>query len=1270
MALKPGQIKCINTLDQSLVVAAGAGSGKTFTLTKRIVHALESGFVRDVDQVLAITFTRKAAGELKSRVKTSLRAAGMIDQALKVDEAWISTIHGMCSRILRAHAVELGIDPLFAVADETTLGAYRDDAIERAVAEAREQRPSQIDALFGEYAAQSFVFGGASVADMVATLMDKAAGVSPQAAGCDGRSREGAAPGVFKIPETSPLDSLAALLSAAEEAEALAALAETQKEGDKRDAFILQASEAAAGARVAIDAGVSDASEILKLLSAFPGSCGFGTKEFKAQAKEPLARMSAAAVRVSLAAAEPFARELVRLATRAGELFAQAKRADGVLDNNDLLMMAVAAIRDNDDIAARYADKFKLIMVDEFQDTDQLQVDMIKRLAGPDTCRMCTVGDAQQSIYRFRGADVAVYRRHLASVERQNPDSVIKLPDNFRSHRDVLSFVDRIFERDAMFGSEFMSLGCSRDESQVKRPFMVDGSRIVVQHVSYSARGGTALMRKESARAIAARFAEYAGAGHRAGDMVLLLGSMTNAGLYAQAIRDAGLPCVISGGSVLKSTTEAAVVTSLVRWLGNPHRSQELMNLLTGPLFGASADDLVSLATVWNEDTGMFRGCDLDVGLERLGESSGERPTAVENGTQAAGQGDVSLSVEMLAAVRVLREASERIGRDPVAQIAWDAIVRSGWVSRLEAKGEEGQASAANVYKLVRILKDLEDSSFMGASSLADAFATTVAQAKQSPGALSAAGGNFVRIMTVHASKGLEFPIVAVAEMRGGAASTPKLMAEAVDGVVLVSLDLDKSAKDLGGIAKAGSSAIDAAVPEEADEDELASMAAQTNGALELRGCLRQREVRGEAEESKRLLYVALTRAKEALVVASFGNRTKENPNGAPKNVFASIGPALTGADDWFSPGISHFEFGGERTALVEHVALDGDSATGSGEERSDSAAGNAQPETFMVPTPERLRVDGRAYRPDRGGVFSYSGVSESSHKGSLLADLAAAFAVSADAPDDLVGDGYDASNGAIAGSWDGADDFWDVLPATADEDKATDFGTAFHLLAEAAVRGREPGAPLAKPANERIEAIARANGATTMTKLRLGDALDRWFGSSLARSVAKRETLLSEVPFFVELARENSHADEGAGAAGHARSDARAGAEAAESIYLEGEIDLLAFDGALPSEGGIGDAAGLGEAFVVDYKTGGSPDETADQLKEKHVLQASCYAYALLCRGFDAVTAAFVRVERESPANPAEPQTVAYHFAKADIAALQQAIARAYSYAREKGPR
>ncbi|MFC2765291.1 MAG: UvrD-helicase domain-containing protein, partial [Lancefieldella parvula] len=123
----PGQEKTIKTLDKPLFVAAGAGSGKTFTLTQRIVWALKEGsgadgkpYLSSLDQALIITFTNAAATEIKERVREALEKEGLHSAALQVDDAWISTIHGMCNRILKIHALDLGLDPEFQIIDDMT----------------------------------------------------------------------------------------------------------------------------------------------------------------------------------------------------------------------------------------------------------------------------------------------------------------------------------------------------------------------------------------------------------------------------------------------------------------------------------------------------------------------------------------------------------------------------------------------------------------------------------------------------------------------------------------------------------------------------------------------------------------------------------------------------------------------------------------------------------------------------------------------------------------------------------------------------------------------------------------------------------------------------------------------------------------------------------------------------------------------------------------------------------------------------------------------
>ena len=525
MALTIGQEKCVNTLDKPLAVSAGAGSGKTFTLTRRIVHALESGYLTDIDQVLAITFTSKAAGEIKSRVKGALRAGGMTEQALKTDEAWISTIHGMCSRILRAHALELGLDPAFKVADEATVRTLLDASLEEVlggrddlVTVAEGVSSQRLDALFASFDVHPAGPRTASVEGMVRQLVE-AASAHP-----DGMAS------VVAPPEApSPVKLLAQLVDVADTAYALA---DGVKPGSTRDKFLAATQDALEGARELIGRG-SDGLTYRRVLSAMNGfpvpGRNFGKNTpYGEQAAELAEQYCAIAAQARCGLVQEQLATLIDVAKSVADAFARRKREAGLLDNNDLLSFASRAFRDHPAIQAAYADRFKLVMVDEFQDTDQLQVDMIKRMAGEGFSRMCTVGDAQQSIYRFRGADVSVYRRHLEDVRRRNPEGIIELPDNFRSHGDVLALCDRIFEQPQVFGAEFMSLAPGREESKVKRPFLPDDPRVQVQVTVTPSRG----VSSADAAAVAARHFDAA---------FVCTAPLTHAGIIGELL-DAGLP--------------------------------------------------------------------------------------------------------------------------------------------------------------------------------------------------------------------------------------------------------------------------------------------------------------------------------------------------------------------------------------------------------------------------------------------------------------------------------------------------------------------------------------------------------------------------------------------------------------------------------------------------------------------------------------------------------------------------------------------------------
>lgn len=1207
MALTIGQEKCVNTLDKPLAVSAGAGSGKTFTLTRRIVHALESGYLTDIDQVLAITFTSKAAGEIKSRVKGALRAGGMTEQALKTDEAWISTIHGMCSRILRAHALELGLDPAFKVADEATVKTLLDASLEEVlggrddlVTVAEGVSSQRLDALFASFDVHPAGPRTASVEGMVRQLVE-AASAHP----------DGMASLVAPPEAPSPIKLLAQLVDVADTAYALA---DGVKPGSTRDKFLAATQDALEGARELIGRG-SDGLTYRRALSAMNGfpvpGRNFGKNTlYGEQAVELAEQYCAIAAQARCGLVQEQLATLIDVAKSVADAFARRKREAGLLDNNDLLAFASRAFRDHPAIQAAYADRFKLVMVDEFQDTDQLQVDMIKRMAGEGFSRMCTVGDAQQSIYRFRGANVSVYRRHLEDVRRRNPEGIIELPDNFRSHGDVLALCDRIFEQPQVFGAEFMSLAPGRAESKVKRPFLSDGPRVQVQVTVTSSRGvASADAAAVAARRVAKSFSEFAAAGHRPGDMVVLLGGMGRANVYAEALRAEGLPCVVAGGSIFNRAPEVALMVRLAQAIANPKWTTALFEVLSSELFALSADDLLELSTGMDEERGIPRRRAFDQGFRHI-----ERKVA----------SGCAVSPALAACASLMRRASEQVGNVALADIMQGIVADSGWLARLEAAGPEGLARAGNVYKAIRMARDIEAAGGVGPAGVAEELALRVELAKEAPGALSAEGGDFVRIMTVHASKGLEFPIVAVAELRDDAARSQALECCSIEGRTYVSLDgghvlerLKEKASSL--VAKSGSYQPFC----EFDDEELAAMVSRSQLPADRRAAIKLHEERGEAAESRRLLYVALTRAKEALVVSMRGKSSKVDATGLSRSCWGDVQSALVGECCVFEPGVSMFDFGGQRPARVECVhltpvdveellgasdAADGAASQVDGEPGVDEAAAGGcpaggKPGTIALPLvrpyePER----GKPYEVARAGVFSYSSIAED---GEGFADFSV---------EDAADDAASASLGAR------------------DADAATSLGTAFHRLAQLAALAWQSGCALERPDAARQQALERFCGLSAEQRDRLDAALERWFASDIASRMGACESASPEAPFLVRVGGP------------------------CDAAYLEGEIDLL---GCVAPAGTRERPAG--SALVVDYKTGGSPAETAEQLHEKHLLQATCYAYAVLLEGYAQVECVFVRVEQDCADAPGQPQTVSYRFDAADVEEMGRALARAY---------
>lgn len=1168
-ACTPGQRRSVEHVNGPLLVSAGAGSGKTFTLTQRIAYALlpESGpAVSSIDEVLAITFTEKAAAEIKARVKRTLRAEGLAEEALRVDGAWISTIHGMCARILRAHALDLGLDPAFGIMGDAERADLIADAIDGALGEDNDiiARGSYA-ALFDEYPARSAMPMAPSVASMLQTLLDKAVGLRGGLDAVD----FGPAPGKASPLARELLLAYEGVLPAVERA----------KKSASSERALAQASDAveSLGAYLA-DAAAAD--DLHALAAVVDGCaylpCTFGDATVKAEVKAYQAVHASVAQRIALSLAHPLASELVMLAREVAARYEGAKRAVCKLDNDDLLVRTLDAFERYPAIAERYEHRFRLVMVDEFQDTSQLQIDMIARLAGPNCSHLCTVGDAQQSIYRFRGADVNVYEEHKRAMRSEEVGALyIELTKNFRSHGDVLSFVDRVFEQPTVFGDSFMSL-----EPNDARPSCYRGRapRIdLVLSMQPAGRGTgvrTADAKRAGAEAIARRFAQLRADGHKPGDMVVLLGKMSRAGMYAEALRAEGFECVVTGGSLFASAPEVRVVARFVEALANPASTAALFEVLTSDMVRLAADDFLMLSTEEDPETGRVRRRDLDRGFARLASQTNDLPPRLAH------------------AVRLLDRAQREARTRPVADVVLDTVVRSGWMARLEGAGAAGTACAANILKAVRLIESIETDRHLGLASTARALADELAVGlKEAPGALSGAGGDVVKIMTIHASKGLEFPIVGLADFADARASSSKLVVETCGPVARASLAPAASLDAFPQLAKrAGTTPAGDDADAEAARRYVEGVpgVACSGGSpactqAAYRKALVGRAADEELAEARRKLYVGLTRASEALVVAMDGKAPSAGKPPAYAPLVDDIRSALCGSGD-FPEGTAELPYGGSAPARFERISVQASEAAdedgaGEGSHATGTPIVELAPRAmFEVPVMDDAPASAlSAWNAARDDSFSYSSVAPK--PASICAD--------ADAVED----------GAASAS---------------DADKATSLGCAFHRAAQLAVEtGRAPDAA-------RLEALAATYGLSSGQRTRLADACSRWFASETYAEVLAWPLRRAEAPFCVPVG----------------------------DRLMEGEIDLLCTDGA-QLEGA--------RALVIDYKTGGCDDEEPEQLREKHLLQAQCYAYALLKQGCEEVELRFVRVEREDQRGLL--QSVRYRFGADEREELERAI-------------
>jgi ATP-dependent helicase/nuclease subunit A len=804
------QLYAIQRREGDLLLDASAGSGKTSVLVERFVRAVLEDDVA-VEAILTITFTEKAAAEMRDRIRARLRVLGANGAARATEAAFISTIHGFCARVLRAHALTAGIDPLFTILDEPEAGRLADAAFDEALEDLARNVPGGVE-LIAAYTP------GTLRAGITATYVEL-------------RSRGELEPA---LPPLAPLSAAELTRARDELADAAATAAAELGAIATTSTRVEQASE-----RLDRVVGLLEDDRVpwpgeLDRLSLPQGNGAALTTAACVAYAEALARLRGACERRWAEGAHAL---LDRLLRGFGARYARRKRERSALDFEDLELMTRELLRSHAELRERYRARFGRIMVDELQDTNAVQLELIERLAGGN---LFTVGDAQQSIYAFRHADVELFERRGERLEQIGARATLRT--NFRSRPEIVDVLNVAFRQ--QLGDQFRPLRAGRAEAPAAAPPVE--LRVVDKGANWTDEGLASPWRVAEARALAGRVGELIADGAAAREIVVLTRATTDLRAYERALEERGIPTYVIGGRGYWAHPQVIDLVSYMRALANPRDEEALFAVLASPLVGVSVDALVVIAAA--------------------ARASGRDPWRVlrepdERLEQAATDDRVKLS----AFAQWFAGERAAVGRTEIEQLIDRALELTGYdLTVLAMPG--GQRRLANVRKLMRLAREHEAAAgsdlreFLGVVA-GRASEWGRAESRESEAPVEGEALDAVRLMTIHRAKGLEFEIVCVADLGRGPRWQTELMRIGRDGRFGLRL------------AQPGTGRKEPALDYRALGDE---------------------QLQAEAREERRLFYVAMTRARERLILSGAAKLEQwpAEGNGGP---ITWLGPAVVG---------------------------------------------------------------------------------------------------------------------------------------------------------------------------------------------------------------------------------------------------------------------------------------------------------------------------------------------------------------------------------------
>ncbi len=851
----------VTRLDTTMLVEASAGAGKTRSMVDRMIALIREGNCR-IETLAAITFTRKAAAELRARFQVALEKAvhaaegaarERLSEALgHAERVFIGTIHSFCGRLLRERPVEAGIEPSFQELDEAVDARLRRDAWNQYVA----QLIATGDPILGELTEL-----GLQVGDLVPAFASYATYPDVDEWPSD----------EVELPDLGPARDALRNYTAHMES-----LIPTLPDDPGRDKLMPKYRRVA---RMARQADLDLPAELMEVLREF-GNATVVQKNWPGKREQALAEKdrwdrftettAQPLVDLWLQARYPVA---LRALESAVDVYDRLRQDAAGMNYQDLLLKAAALLRDKPQIRRYFRRRFTHLLVDEFQDTDPVQAEVMLLLTADDPketdWRRCkpvrgalfVVGDPKQSIYRFRRADIVTYNE-VKKIIGEN-GQVVVLTANFRSLEPVIDWVNGTF--DQVFPLEADAYSPARSPMDAIRTAGRSGEDGSVEVLKIPADFGKNDEAVEYESDVIAQTIQAAvsGPGDRAaarpGDFLIIALRKRNLPIYARKLNERGIPCEVTGGSALNAVDELELLCRCLEAVTQPENAVALVAVLRSQLFGISDDALYAFKVAG----GRF--------LFHRSMPDGLAPEVAEALEYAfARMRQHDLWLKRLPPVAAIERIAADLGLPAQAAVGAGGNVRAGSIARAIELTRAAEATLYSIAEVVGYLRQLVDG-------------------EETHDGLPAAAPDRqpVRIMNLHQAKGLEAPIVFLADPTGKSAHEP-------------TLHVDRSGDRVRGYLQicgegVGWSQTVLARPKGWDE-----RAAE--------------EQLFQDAEKDRLLYVAATRGGTRLIVSQ-----REKGNGW--NPWSPLAECLSECPEMVSPRKAKASVALERTLAAEEPA-------------------------------------------------------------------------------------------------------------------------------------------------------------------------------------------------------------------------------------------------------------------------------------------------------------------------------------------------------------